>query len=125
MPFVEIHPEENDWIRIAVTNDGEISIIVAKNIREKYFTITPSVLLAGYRKVGVFIDKDNKLLGLKPQHDGYKIDNKGRIWVSKLKPYGIVPKIYNTKWNESQQMIISQIILKEESSNDHNEEDNL
>ena len=111
MPFVEIHPRENDWIRVTVAIDGEISITIAKNIRDKYFvggTITP---LNFCQRVGVFIDKENGLLGLKPQSDGYKMDDNGRIWVSKLRDYNIHPETYEAKWDEKNEMIISRIVL--------------
>lgn len=96
MPLLEIKPpQEANWIRIYPR-----CVVISKSLRTGRF-------LDG--RVGVYIDIENSILGLKPQKTGYKLDKKGKIWISSLHEYRIKYLEYPAEWSDRHEMITAKI----------------
>jgi len=96
MPFVEIGNEPKDWVKF-----GENKISISKNLRngvemlekDTYYPI----------KFRLFYDASNKLFGIQPDLEGYKIIE-GRLQCRRL-PSELKGK-YEAEWNKDKKMII-------------------
>jgi len=90
MSFVEIEKINRGWVRI-----HEKGLTISKDIREKHFK---------NKKVKIFFDEDNLLLGLKPSAEGYKMSNYGFIKCAKLPNIGTGE--HRAVWSSEKNMII-------------------
>ena len=99
MPFIEITTTRENVIRFK--SDGKK--LISKDLRDKYFC---------KEKVAVFLDKENKLLGLKTNDKGYKFSRYGIITCKKLLRLGLKVGYYTGEWNEKHQMVIASIELE-------------
>ena len=100
MPFVEIKPIIKNIVRIK--KDGKV--FISKDLRDEYFSEGQTI---------VFIDRDNKLLGLQPcpNDKGYKINPDGSIKCKKLLNVGVKVGEYKAEWNTKHVMIVASIKL--------------
>jgi len=93
MPFVEIHLNPKGWVRIR-----DKGITISKYLRDKYLET---------RKVKIYYDKENKLLGLKASNEGHKVDSRRSVWCKKINvKLDVDLGTFNADWNEKHQMII-------------------
>ena len=99
MPFVEIRAIREKIVR--VKKDGKV--LISKDLRDKYF---PS------GRMLVFLDKENKLLGLQPSDKGYKISTYGTITSKKLLHLGVKVGKYTGEWNDKHNMVVASIEMK-------------
>lgn len=94
MPFIEIAPVYDKWVRI-----GDGFIVISKELRDEY--------LKDSRKVRIFYDEENNLVGLKPNHNGYKVGSKGRIYCKTMENYKFGR--FESEWSEEHKMIIADL----------------
>jgi hypothetical protein len=97
MPFEEIK-QLKDFIR--VHNDSEITI--SKSLTA-YFIRNDALM-----RVKVFIDEDNKLVGLMPSEEGYKLSNNGGGYsiCCKVLAEKLPTKEFFPKWDKKQHMLV-------------------
>lgn len=98
MPFVEqINKSSSGGSWISIRAYGATTI--SKELYDKYFK---------EKKVRIFFDEENKIVGLKPDTDGYSIFMHYAVWefkCSKFLRYLAQMKYYPT-WSDKHQMLI-------------------
>lgn len=65
------------------------------------------------KRVEIYIDKENKLLGLKPVKEGGMAISVGGIRCKSLSPYKIKLGRYPVRWSDKHKMLIAEIELEE------------
>jgi len=91
MPFVEIvRRAEDDWVKIS-----RKSISIAQNLRLKHFE---------GKRIRIFLDEENMLLGLKPAEKGYKLYDE-RFTCRQL-PVIIPRNRFNAEWSDEENILI-------------------
>jgi len=98
--FVKIEKKTENSITIRRKGYG-VSLRIPKPLREKYFP---------ERKLNIYVDRENKLLGLQPRPKGvFKIYSDGTVWSSELTRYRIKPGTYRSNWSEEHGMLIIEV----------------
>lgn len=94
MPFQEIIlPQTKRIIKIRNNN----KIFISSFLRKKHFA---------NKRVRVFHDPELKLIGLKPDEDGYKIDQNSSFSCRELIRIIKMEKTIIPNWNKQEQMLI-------------------
>lgn len=101
MPFVDITGIAENWISVL----GSSRINISKNLRQQFF-------LGDKRKVRIFIDVENGLLGVKPSKEG-NVFSDYAIRARAIRKYGVKNGRYAAEWNEKHQMLIAKIEFSE------------
>lgn len=102
MPFVKVGRPPNAPLIKEISLHGSYKIALSPDLLEYFST----------KKITVFVDIKNKLLGL--QNSGMlNITTDKKVYVAELKEYRIRNGRYPVKWSEKHKMIIAEIEFDE------------
>jgi len=77
----------------------ETWIYISRDLYDEYFV---------GKRVKVFIDKENGIVGLQPSDEGYKISQHTRFWSTELSDF-IIATLKLKEWSEEHAMLLFQI----------------
>ena len=98
MPFKEIGRDIATWVSFG--SRGRITI--SKKLRDNY--------LDKDKKIRVFYDEENSLLGLKPDEEGYSVSE--GVITCRMLPEVIEFGKYSAEWDSKQDMFIVNLTKK-------------